>query len=226
MRRLTVLLAVVTALVAPAAATEAPETCPSTFTVLHDDRIGTFQVPAGHYQLHDARLLAAQLRGRRGCFFGSSSRTGTDACRHRGSSIPPARPSPRVAAQASGSLRSRARAAARGGRHPSRRALPRRLPARPRGEHRLIQDPGRRIHGDSPVPRAAQLHPREEPLRALGDRLPRRAAAAVVPRRPSPVLSSRLALGRRHDRARDEPAAGAVPLATGDSLPGHLTCST
>ena len=51
MRRLTVLLTVATALAAPSAATAAPETCPSTFTVLHDDRIGTFQVPAGHYQL-------------------------------------------------------------------------------------------------------------------------------------------------------------------------------
>lgn len=52
MRRLIVLLTVVTAaLVAPAAASAAPESCPSTFTVLHDDRIGSFQVPAGHYQL-------------------------------------------------------------------------------------------------------------------------------------------------------------------------------
>jgi len=50
-RRIAVLLTVATALVAPSAASAAPETCPSTFTVLHDDRIGTFKVSAGHYQL-------------------------------------------------------------------------------------------------------------------------------------------------------------------------------
>jgi hypothetical protein len=32
---------------APAAASAAPATCPATFTVLHDDRIGTMHVPAG-----------------------------------------------------------------------------------------------------------------------------------------------------------------------------------
>ena len=36
---------------APAAASAAPAACPSTFSVLHDDQIGTLAVPAGAYQL-------------------------------------------------------------------------------------------------------------------------------------------------------------------------------
>jgi hypothetical protein len=44
-------LIAVAVLLMPSTAAAAPETCPSTFTVLHDDRIGSFQVPAGHYQL-------------------------------------------------------------------------------------------------------------------------------------------------------------------------------
>ena len=51
MRSIAVLLILAAALIAPSAATAAPKTCPSTFTVLHDDRIGSFQVPAGHYRL-------------------------------------------------------------------------------------------------------------------------------------------------------------------------------
>ena len=47
---------------APAAASAAPATCPATFTVLHDDRIGSMPVPAGHYSLtvaDPARLSCA-----------------------------------------------------------------------------------------------------------------------------------------------------------------------
>ncbi len=36
---------------APAAASAAPVACPATFSVLHDDQIGTLLVPAGAYQL-------------------------------------------------------------------------------------------------------------------------------------------------------------------------------
>jgi hypothetical protein len=47
---------------APAAASAAPATCPATFTVLHDDRIGSVSLPAGHYSLtvaDPARLTCA-----------------------------------------------------------------------------------------------------------------------------------------------------------------------
>ncbi len=45
------LLATAAVAVAPAAASAAPAVCPSTFTVLHDDQIGSMAVPAGSYQL-------------------------------------------------------------------------------------------------------------------------------------------------------------------------------
>jgi hypothetical protein len=50
--------AVALALAAPAQA--APLTCPGTFHVLHDDRIGSLQVPEGHYQITvlDGRRLS------------------------------------------------------------------------------------------------------------------------------------------------------------------------
>jgi hypothetical protein len=51
----------------PAAASAAPTACPSTFTVLHDDRIGTLSVPAGPYQLtvsDPARLSCAHASDR------------------------------------------------------------------------------------------------------------------------------------------------------------------
>jgi hypothetical protein len=44
-------LACVLACAAPAAAQTAPLTCPSTFAVLHDDRIGDLQLPAGNYAI-------------------------------------------------------------------------------------------------------------------------------------------------------------------------------
>ena len=113
----------------------------------------------------------------------------------------------------------------RGRRRPPSRhrcALPRCLPARPRREHRLLQDPGRRVHSHPPVRRAARLRPRDEALRALPERLRRQAAAALDTRPPHRNVPTRLALGRVQDRARDEPAAGAVPLACRASLPRHL----
>jgi hypothetical protein len=52
MKLLAALLVSVAAIAAaPAAASAAPAACPSTFSVLHDDRIGTLSVPAGAYQL-------------------------------------------------------------------------------------------------------------------------------------------------------------------------------
>ena len=39
------------ALLAPSVASAAPVDCPSTFAVLHDDRIGSLQVPAGNYRI-------------------------------------------------------------------------------------------------------------------------------------------------------------------------------
>jgi hypothetical protein len=45
------LVAAAAAGAAPAAASAAPATCPATFTVLHDDRIGALSLPAGSYQL-------------------------------------------------------------------------------------------------------------------------------------------------------------------------------
>jgi hypothetical protein len=60
MRLLAALLVTAAAVVAaPAAASAAPATCPTTFSVLHDDRIGTFSVPAGTYQItvSDSALL-------------------------------------------------------------------------------------------------------------------------------------------------------------------------
>jgi hypothetical protein len=63
MKLLAALLVTVAAIaVAPAAASAAPTTCPSTFSVLHDDRIGTFSVPAGAYNVivsDPARLSCA-----------------------------------------------------------------------------------------------------------------------------------------------------------------------
>jgi hypothetical protein len=58
----TLLLTVAAVVAAPAAASAAPATCPATFSVLHDDRIGTLSVPAGPYYLtvsDDARLPCA-----------------------------------------------------------------------------------------------------------------------------------------------------------------------
>ena len=56
----TLLLAVAAIAVAPAVASAAPATCPATFSVLHDDQIGTLSVPAGAYQLtvSDPALLS------------------------------------------------------------------------------------------------------------------------------------------------------------------------
>ncbi|HWM12825.1 MAG TPA: hypothetical protein VNO82_25925 [Solirubrobacteraceae bacterium] len=52
MRLLTALLLAAAGIAAaPAAASAAPATCPATFSVLHDDRIGTLSVPAGPYQI-------------------------------------------------------------------------------------------------------------------------------------------------------------------------------
>ncbi|HET6550442.1 MAG TPA: hypothetical protein VFG79_18400 [Solirubrobacter sp.] len=52
MKLLTTLLASAAALAAaPPAASAAPPTCPATFSVLHDDRIGTLSIPAGDYQI-------------------------------------------------------------------------------------------------------------------------------------------------------------------------------
>jgi hypothetical protein len=44
-----VLASILAALVAPRSAEAAEQTCPSTFHVLHDDRIGKLELPAGHY---------------------------------------------------------------------------------------------------------------------------------------------------------------------------------
>ncbi len=46
-----VLAALVLAVVPGAASAQAPTACPSSFTVLHDDKIGALSVPAGHYRL-------------------------------------------------------------------------------------------------------------------------------------------------------------------------------
>ena len=57
-----VLLAAVVACAVPAAAQAAPATCPSTFAVLHDDRIGDLELVAGNYTvtvLDDALLSCA-----------------------------------------------------------------------------------------------------------------------------------------------------------------------
>ncbi len=45
------LLAAAIVAVTPAAASAAPATCPATFAVQHDDRIGSVAVPAGNYKL-------------------------------------------------------------------------------------------------------------------------------------------------------------------------------
>jgi hypothetical protein len=61
-RVVAVLLSLAAAGAAPAAAEAAPVTCPSTFAVLHDDRIGDLQLPAGNYTLtvlDDALLSCA-----------------------------------------------------------------------------------------------------------------------------------------------------------------------
>lgn len=50
-RALVVSIAVVAACATPATAQTTPATCPSTFAVLHDDRIGELQVAAGNYTL-------------------------------------------------------------------------------------------------------------------------------------------------------------------------------
>ena len=58
------LLAAAAVAVAPAAASAAPATCPATFAVQHDDRIGSVAVPAGSYQLivvDTTRLSCAQV---------------------------------------------------------------------------------------------------------------------------------------------------------------------
>lgn len=61
MKLLAALLVTAAAIAAvPAAASAAPAACPATFSVLHDDRIGTLSVPAGAYQLtvSDPALLS------------------------------------------------------------------------------------------------------------------------------------------------------------------------
>ena len=55
----------VLACVAPAVAEAAPATCPSTFTVLHDDRVGELRLPAGDYTVTvlDSELLTCAHAG-------------------------------------------------------------------------------------------------------------------------------------------------------------------
>ena len=55
-------LAAIAVLAAPERARAAEETCPSTFHVLHDDRVGDLKLPEGHYEitlLDSARLSCA-----------------------------------------------------------------------------------------------------------------------------------------------------------------------
>ena len=61
------IIVVAIALVSPAAASAqsgAPATCPATFQVLHDDKIGSLSLPAGAYTRHPAQLGHAELRAR------------------------------------------------------------------------------------------------------------------------------------------------------------------
>jgi hypothetical protein len=66
LRRLAGLVAVAAAslsFAAPAQAQAAQVTCPGTFHVLHDDRIGALEIPAGHYSIiviDDRRLSCAE----------------------------------------------------------------------------------------------------------------------------------------------------------------------
>jgi hypothetical protein len=63
----TLIVTVAAIAAAPAAASAAPAACPATFSVLHDDRIGTLSVAAGAYQLtvsDPARLSCAHAADR------------------------------------------------------------------------------------------------------------------------------------------------------------------
>ena len=70
------------ALAAPGASAASPH-CSSTFSVLHNDRIGALRVPAGEYDITLIRPNRITVRGRRSCLR-ASSRTSTAPCRARG----------------------------------------------------------------------------------------------------------------------------------------------